>query len=95
MNEVIYSNRGCILLQLQNPTAALQDFTTALALAPHLDEAWVGKGTALYQLGRFSEARDSFSQALALKHPLAQGNLDLVQQHLEVKKIGLKNEIRI
>jgi Flp pilus assembly protein TadD len=95
MNEVIYTNRGCILLQCQNPTAALQDFASALYLAPHLDEAWVGKGTALYQLGRFSEAHDSFSQALALNHPLAQTNLDLVQQHLEVKKIGLKNEIRI
>lgn len=83
MNEVIYTNRGYILLQLQNPTAALQDFTSALSLAPHLDEAWIGKGTALYQLGRYSEAHDSFSQALALKHPLAQGNLDVVQQLLE------------
>jgi tetratricopeptide (TPR) repeat protein len=83
MNEVIYTNRACILLQLQNPTAALQDFTSALSLNSHLDEAWIGKGTALYQLGLFSEALDSFSQALALKHPLAQCNLNLVQQLLE------------
>ncbi len=82
MNEVIYTNRGCILLQLQNPTAALQDFTSALTLAPHLDEAYIGKGTALFQLGRYSEANDSFSQALSLNHPLAQANLDLVGQQL-------------
>ncbi|MBC6477766.1 MAG: hypothetical protein GDA56_08225 [Hormoscilla sp. GM7CHS1pb] len=48
MNEVIYTNRGCILLQLDNPTAALQDFTTALQIAPELGEAWNGHGTALY-----------------------------------------------
>jgi tetratricopeptide (TPR) repeat protein len=82
MNEVIYTNRGCILLQLQNPTAALQDFISALFLDAHLDEAWIGKGNALYQLGRYSEAHDSFSQALALKHPLAQADLDLVGQQL-------------
>jgi tetratricopeptide (TPR) repeat protein len=83
MNEAIHTNRGCILLQLQNPTAALQDFASALSLDPHLTEAWIGKGTALYQLGRFSEAHDSFSQALALNHPLAQTNLNLAQQLLE------------
>jgi tetratricopeptide (TPR) repeat protein len=83
MNEVIYTNRGCILLHCQNPTAALQDFASALSLDPHLDEAWIGKGTAFYQLGRYSEAHESFSQALALNHPLAQTNLNLVQQLLE------------
>jgi tetratricopeptide (TPR) repeat protein len=82
MNEVIHANRGSIFLQLHNPTSALQDFTSALTLAPHLDEAWIGKGTALFQLGRYSEAQESFSQALALNHPLAQANLDLVGQQL-------------
>ena len=83
MNEVIYTNRGCIFLQLHNPTAALQDFTTALEIDPQLDEAWIGKGTALYQLSRYAEARDSFTKALALNHPLAQPNLDLLSQKEE------------
>jgi len=83
MNEVVYSNRGCILLQLHNPIAALQDFTTALEIDPQLDEAWIGQGTALYYLGRYAEALHSFTQALNLNHPLAQTNLNLTQQHLE------------
>jgi len=78
-NEVIYTNRGCILLQLDNPTAALQDFTTALQIDPKLGEAWNGHGTALYQLGRYSEALDSFTRALELNHPLAQTNINLIQ----------------
>ncbi len=82
MHEVIYSNRGCILLQLQDLTAALEDFTTALEIAPNLDEAWNGRGTALYRLGRYNEALECFTRALKLNHPLAQANLDLTQQHL-------------
>ncbi|MBE9042128.1 tetratricopeptide repeat protein [Oscillatoriales cyanobacterium LEGE 11467] len=82
-NEVIYTNRGCILLKLHNPTAALKDFTKALEIDPKLDEAWIGHGTALYQLERYPEAIDSFTQALNLNHPLAQTNLMLTRQHLE------------
>ncbi|MDY6939206.1 MAG: tetratricopeptide repeat protein [Cyanobacteriota bacterium] len=83
MNEVIYTNRGCILLKLHNPTAALKDFTKALEIDPKLDEAWIGHGTALYQLERYPEALGSFTQALNLNHPLAQTNLTLTRQHLE------------
>ncbi|NET55718.1 MAG: tetratricopeptide repeat protein [Symploca sp. SIO2E6] len=82
INEIVYTNRGCILLQLHNPSAALQDFITALEIDPLLDEAWNGHGTALYHLGRYSEAIDSFKQALRFNHPLAQTNLNLTQEHL-------------
>jgi tetratricopeptide (TPR) repeat protein len=93
MNEVIYTNRGFILLQLQNPTAAVQDFNTALALDPHIDKAYIGKGTALFYLGRYAEARHSFSKALAFNHPLVQVNLDLVQQHLSVEAKLSKEDV--
>ena len=82
MNDVIYTNRGYILLQLHNPTFALKDFTAALKINSELDEAWIGHGTALYKLGRYSEALHSFTRALHLNHPLAQANLNLAQQHL-------------
>ncbi|WP_017660989.1 tetratricopeptide repeat protein [Baaleninema simplex] len=83
MNEVVYTNRGCILLKLENPTAALQDFTAALAIDPKLDEAWNGHGTALYQLGRYVEAIESFTRAADLNHPLAKTNLNLTQKQLD------------
>jgi tetratricopeptide (TPR) repeat protein len=79
MNDVIYSNQGCILLQLRAYVNALNAFDTALTLNPQLDEAWIGKGTALYQLERYEEAIYSFTQALHLNHPLAQVNLDLLR----------------
>lgn len=82
MSDVIYNNRGFILLQLQDLVNALNAFETALTLNPQLDEAWIGKGTALYQLKRYEEAIHSFTQALHLHHPLAQVNLDLLRDCL-------------
>ncbi|MEM9009028.1 MAG: tetratricopeptide repeat protein, partial [Cyanobacteria bacterium P01_F01_bin.86] len=83
MHEVIYNNRGCVLLELHNPSAALQSFIVALSIAPTLNEAWLGKGNALYQLGRYTEAIESFMQALRFNHPLAQAHLDQTQAHLQ------------
>ena len=67
MNDVIYSNRGCILLQLNDPNAALESFTMALKFDPNLCEAWIGKGNTLKNLGRNEEAIVSFEEALKLK----------------------------
>jgi superkiller protein 3 len=82
MNDVVHSNRGNILLQLEDLKLALQSFKTAIKLNPLLDEAWNGQGTALYLLGRYSEASKSFAQALELNHPLAERNLEITKQHL-------------
>ncbi len=82
MNDVIYSNLGCIFLRLREPQKSLGFFNSAIGLDSQLDEVWIGKGAALYQLKHYEEAIDSFTKALNLNHPLAQAHLDLVRRHL-------------
>ena len=84
MNEVIYTNKGCVQLRMGSFSESLQSFSTALSIDSALAEAWIGKGTALYDLGRYSKAFDSFTQAQQLNHPLAQRSLKLIRQHLSL-----------
>lgn len=60
----------------------LQAFNAVVDINLNLDEAWNGRGTALHRLERYSEAAESFTQALLLEHPLAQANLEQVDKFL-------------
>ena len=53
------------------PTEAAAFFDKALALKPHLAEAWLGQGNALVQLKRHDEAFAAYDRAIALKPDLA------------------------
>jgi Flp pilus assembly protein TadD len=48
----------------------------ALQIQPDDPDVWDGQGIALLHLDRYPEACQSFQQALALGHPLAQAHLD-------------------
>ncbi|MEL6351539.1 MAG: tetratricopeptide repeat protein, partial [Cyanobacteria bacterium J06627_28] len=86
MNEVVYSNRGYILLALGALDEALQSFSSSLDIDLECSEAWLGHGTVLYALGRYSEAYESLNHALALQHPLAKAKLTLTQKHLQSQR---------
>ncbi len=49
-----------------HPEQAAALYQQALAIRPNWAEGWLYRGTALFQLGRFGEARDSFRQGIAL-----------------------------
>ena len=50
----------------KNPQQAAALYEQALRLRPNWAEGWLYRGTALFQLGRFREARDSFRHGIAL-----------------------------
>ncbi len=61
---------GNLLLETGDVNGALQAFEDALRLNPRSFEARVGKGAALGRLGKFAEAGDILTGALALNpHP--------------------------
>ena len=59
--------RGETLLKMRRYAGALDDFDAALRLAPNDSVVNVGRGQALWRLGRLEEARTAYNQAVALK----------------------------
>jgi len=59
-------NRGIVQAAAGRTDAAIGDFADALARDPHLASAYVSRGAALMQLGRYAEARADFDRALSL-----------------------------
>lgn len=62
-----YSNRGSFSLNHGRPQDALEDFKRALDFSPRYILALNGKGVALTRLKRYSEARASLDESLAIK----------------------------
>ncbi len=60
-----FANRGNNLITLNLPEAALTSYKRASALDPSYAPAWIGKGNALWRLRRYTEAVESYDQALA------------------------------
>ncbi|MEZ5563493.1 MAG: tetratricopeptide repeat protein [Gammaproteobacteria bacterium] len=63
---------GVLRYQQRDPAAAVPLIEAALKLIPGNIYAWVGLGLPLLKLGRFSEALDSFDQALTIKPDYAE-----------------------
>ena len=61
-------NRGVLLMRRGLDERALSDFDDAAALSPDFSEAHVMRGIALVQLGRYPEAIDTLTRAIAM-HP--------------------------
>jgi predicted O-linked N-acetylglucosamine transferase (SPINDLY family) len=61
-----YSNRGTVLIRLNQAAAALRSFDRAIAIKPDFLEAHHGRGIALSRLNRHEEAVASHSRALAI-----------------------------
>ena len=60
------ANRAVLWLLRRRPLEALEDYETALRLAPLKAALHNGRGAALYPLGRRREALDAFDRALEL-----------------------------
>ncbi|WP_109143522.1 tetratricopeptide repeat protein [Bradyrhizobium sp. SUTN9-2] len=58
-------NRGAILIARQQVRDAIAEFDRAIAIAPS-SAAFANRGSALQQLGRLEEARDSYARAIEL-----------------------------
>lgn len=59
-----YANRSVVLLNANQPDAALADADRALTLSPDLKDAAVNKAGALLMLGRYEEARATLDAVL-------------------------------
>lgn len=58
--------QGDIFFMLERPAAAEDSYSQAIALAPERPLAWINRGVARDEQGRFEEAIADFTQALAL-----------------------------
>jgi tetratricopeptide (TPR) repeat protein len=72
------NNLGVLYFKLGHSEDAWRSFTAALRLNPRYATSLTGLGSILYQQGRYAEAADQFSRALAIE-PTAQGWLWLAQ----------------
>jgi len=70
---------GLMLIELEEPNAALRQFELATALAPDYADAHAYRGHLLAQLGR--PASDAFAQALTLSPDLVLGHYLLGRYH--------------
>lgn len=55
LSAVDWYNKGSSLLSLGNYTESIRAFTEAIALDPHLTEAYDGRALSYYKLGKFQE----------------------------------------
>lgn len=69
-NTDLIVQMGCAHMMAKQYELALQVFDTALALRPHLPEAFSNKGFALFELGRLDEAENALATALHMKPAL-------------------------
>jgi hypothetical protein len=67
-----YSNRGSILNELKQFTAALIDFDRALILNPNLAEVYLNRGNVFKEIRRFDEALASYTRAIEIKPEYAE-----------------------
>jgi tetratricopeptide (TPR) repeat protein len=66
-SEDVYYERGLCRVLSNNLVGGLADLETAVRLKPDHAEAHQKTGSILYQLGRFQEASDAYTQALKYK----------------------------
>jgi serine/threonine protein kinase len=67
VDPVAWTDRGFVLLKLNQPQEALESYEKALALDQNFYEAIVGKGNALGLLGKYPEALSAFNLASELR----------------------------
>lgn len=60
-------SRGIVLTHMGRPDEAIRCFDDAIARAPRLLPAYLHRGEALWQTGRFDTAAQSYRQALELR----------------------------
>src|SRR5690242_6133686 len=70
-NASAYLNRGSAQVTLGEVSFALDDYSTALSLAPDMVEAWYNRGTTLTHMHRFEAAIADFTEAIRLKPDFA------------------------
>jgi Flp pilus assembly protein TadD len=63
----VLAKKGAALLQLSNYPAAIGTLTTALTLAPSLDEARLCRAIAYVAMEQFASAREDYEQLLKRK----------------------------
>jgi predicted O-linked N-acetylglucosamine transferase (SPINDLY family) len=56
--------RGNLLMELGQPSVAIESYDRAVSLRPRNGEAYIGRGDALQQLGRLEEALASYDRAV-------------------------------
>ena len=60
LGQIFYYELGNNLYKLRSCEKALIAYEQAIQLDPDDDRAYIGKGKALYTLGRYLEARDAY-----------------------------------
>ncbi len=70
-NTVAYMNRGSAQATLGEIAFALDDYSTALRLAPDMVEAWYNRGTTFTHMGQFEAAVSDLTEAIRLKPDFA------------------------
>lgn len=66
-NKIALKNTGDALMEKKQFTEAIQKFNQALGKDVKYEQAYLGRAFAYFQLGRYREAANDYSQALALE----------------------------
>jgi tetratricopeptide (TPR) repeat protein len=70
-NAAAYMNRGSVQTVLGEIAFALDDYSTALRLAPGMVEAWYNRGTTYTHMRQFEAAISDFTEAIRQKPDFA------------------------
>ena len=68
---VAYNNRGNAYKKLENYTAAIADYTSALRIKPDYASAYYNRGIAYYNLKNYTAAIADFTNAIKINPDLA------------------------
>jgi len=91
---------GLALVRLVQDDGALRHFGQAIALDPHMAEAFVNRGIVLKNRGRLNEAQADLDRAIALRPNLAEayynrGNVRLARQQLSAAREDFADAVRL
>src|SRR5262249_54842003 len=70
-NTVIWGGQALLLMRTGDASAAFQAYESALKLDGDSAELWSGKGDAAFDLGRYAESLECYTQAAQISPPFS------------------------
>jgi Flp pilus assembly protein TadD len=94
MNLVDYYNMGIIFGEQGNYNEAVKAFDYVLQHDPKDAEAWNNRGACLIELERYTEAEQSFENALKIRPDYEAAKENMFKCRIFLGKTGVKSWVR-